>query len=478
MRAVARPDSELPIAVFDSGVGGLTVLHECLVSLPHEDFVYLGDTARFPYGDRSRGRAARVRARAGRAAAGGRGQAARGGLQLGHRRGAAGAARGARRPGAGGRRRRARVAARGGGHAQRAGRAAGHAGHRRQRRLRARARRGGARTPSCTPVASAELAPLIQAGGEVDERVVDCVERACAPLKEAGVDTVILGCTHYPLVRPVLQRSLGRGVTIVSSGQAIADEVEHALDARRPRGRPGRAGAPTASSPPATTDDFRRLGIRFLQLPIDEVRHVEVAEPRAAERGMSARTTAARRATCARSRSSPGFVRTASGSALIEAGGTRVICTASVDEDVPRWMAGKGRGWVTAEYGMLPASTGERKAARRLARARRRAHRGDPAADRALAARRDRLRGARRAHGLDRLRRARGRRRHPLRRDHRRLRGARAGAARPGRARACSSACRSRSRWRRSRAAWSTAWRCSTSTTARTAPPRSTRTWS
>ena len=56
-----------------------------------------------------------------------------------------------------------------------------------------------------------------------------------------------------------------------------------------------------------------------------------------------------------------GFVRSATGSALIEAGGTRVICTASAVEDVPRWLAGKGRGWVTAEYGMLPASTGERK---------------------------------------------------------------------------------------------------------------------
>ena len=42
----------MPVAVFDSGVGGLTVLHECLVSLPHEDFVYLGDTERFPYGER------------------------------------------------------------------------------------------------------------------------------------------------------------------------------------------------------------------------------------------------------------------------------------------------------------------------------------------------------------------------------------------------------------------------------------------
>src|SRR5580704_16969065 len=57
----------------------------------------------------------------------------------------------------------------------------------------------------------------------------------------------------------------------------------------------------------------------------------------------------------------PGFVRTATGSALISAGETRVICTASVQEGVPRWMQGKGKGWVTAQYGMLPASTGERK---------------------------------------------------------------------------------------------------------------------
>jgi ribonuclease PH len=57
----------------------------------------------------------------------------------------------------------------------------------------------------------------------------------------------------------------------------------------------------------------------------------------------------------------PGFMRTATGSALISMGETRVICTASVQESVPRWMSGSGRGWVTAEYGMLPASTGERK---------------------------------------------------------------------------------------------------------------------
>jgi ribonuclease PH len=58
----------------------------------------------------------------------------------------------------------------------------------------------------------------------------------------------------------------------------------------------------------------------------------------------------------------PGFVRTADGSALISQGQTRVICTASVSDSVPRWMEGRGRGWVTAEYAMLPASTGDRKA--------------------------------------------------------------------------------------------------------------------
>jgi ribonuclease PH len=56
----------------------------------------------------------------------------------------------------------------------------------------------------------------------------------------------------------------------------------------------------------------------------------------------------------------PGFVEQAAGSVLISFGGTRVLCTASVDEGVPRWLAGSGRGWLTAEYGMLPASTGRR----------------------------------------------------------------------------------------------------------------------
>ena len=57
----------------------------------------------------------------------------------------------------------------------------------------------------------------------------------------------------------------------------------------------------------------------------------------------------------------PGFVASAAGSALIAIGGTRVICTASIVEEVPKWLGARQRGWLTAEYGMLPASTGERR---------------------------------------------------------------------------------------------------------------------
>ena len=89
----------------------------------------------------------------------------------------------------------------------------------------------------------------------------------------------------------------------------------------------------------------------------------------------------------------PGFVETAHGSALITMGRTRVICTASVDEGVPPWRRGQGLGWVTAEYGMLPGSTGDRKQ-RESPRAGSRAHPGDSAAHRPLVARRADLRGS------------------------------------------------------------------------------------
>ena len=220
-----------------------------------------------------------------------------------------------------------------------------------------------------TSVSCPDLAAIIEAGFPFDQHVVDTVRAYCEPLRAAEVDTVVLGCTHYPLVRPMLQRMLGRGVNIIVSGDPLAHQVEHVLGARglaNPRGderRPARRG------PLLVPVHGRRRGL-------PRARHALPAA--AAGRGRAGRLGArdARRGSGPMSRErsggrapdalrpttiEPGFVRTATGSALISCGETRVICTASAQESVPRWLMGKGRGWVTAEYGMLPASTGERK---------------------------------------------------------------------------------------------------------------------
>ena len=83
-----------------------------------------------------------------------------------------------------------------------------------------------------TSIACPDLTEIIEGGFPFDQRVVDTVRAYCAPLREAAVDTVILGCTHYPLVRPMLQRFLGRGVEIVTSGAPVARQVEHVLGSR------------------------------------------------------------------------------------------------------------------------------------------------------------------------------------------------------------------------------------------------------
>jgi glutamate racemase len=280
---VPPSDRQLPIAVFDSGVGGLTVLHELLVSLPHEDFVYLGDTARFPYGERS---PAELQAFA---------------LELGGRlldggakllvvacNSATAAALPALRDAYGERvpivavvepeARLASVATRSG----RVGLLATAATVASGAYGRALARH--APDAALHAIACPELAPLIQAGDEVDARVVALVEEYCAPLRRADVDTVVLGCTHYPLVRPMLQRELGRGVTMISSGQAIADAVEGELEADG-LSAPGEHKGSYRFLCSGDPDEFRQIGTRFLQLPLGDVEHVDVAP---AARGRSA----------------------------------------------------------------------------------------------------------------------------------------------------------------------------------------------
>jgi glutamate racemase len=129
-------------------------------------------------------------------------------------------------------------------------------------------------------VACPDLAPIIQAGFPFDEEVVQTVRAYCAPLRAAEVDTVILGCTHYPLVAPMLQRILGRGVSLVTSGTGVARSVERAL-ASRELLNPQRSEGSYRFQCTADVESFRQLGTRFLQMPLGEVVHIEL-EARAA----------------------------------------------------------------------------------------------------------------------------------------------------------------------------------------------------
>jgi glutamate racemase len=259
-----------PIGVFDSGVGGLTVLHECLVTMPHEDFVYLGDHARLPYGPRPLPEIARfaheiaayleredvkvivVACNAATSAALPALQSSLAVPVVGVIAPEAAAAVRATRN-------------------RRIGLLATQAtvGAGRYEAL-VRTLDAGARF---TAVACPELVPLIEAG----EQTVDAVRVCAAPIKAAGCDTVILGCTHYPLIRPVLQRVFGREVTLVFSAEEVAREVDETLRRKGWENAAGREGAYRF----LTTGDpelFASLGERFLQLPLGDVKPVSVAE--------------------------------------------------------------------------------------------------------------------------------------------------------------------------------------------------------
>jgi glutamate racemase len=270
-----RPTPELPIAMFDSGVGGLTVLHECLVSLPEEDYVYLGDDARFPYGARTaeelrehvrqvtrylldRGAkllviACNSAASAGQLAA--REIAAEAGVEV----------VAVIEP-------EAEIAAALTQNGN-VGVLATPATVRSEAYLRVLSDQH--RTLRITEVEAPDLAAVIQRGFPFEDGVVDMVRSYCAPLKRAEVDTVILGCTHYPLVRPMLQRILGREVRLVTAGHAIAATAQRVLAAR---------GLETPSKEEGMyrflcTDDpeeFRELGTRFLQMPLGDVQRVDL----------------------------------------------------------------------------------------------------------------------------------------------------------------------------------------------------------
>jgi glutamate racemase len=276
---VPKPDSSLPVAMFDSGVGGLTVLHECLVSLPQEDFLYLGDTAMFPYGtrdpERLRERIARISEllldRGAKLLVIACNTATSIGEDVAR---AVAAERGVEvvpvvEP-------QAEIAA--------AITDSGRVGvlatpNTVESGAYRRALEAQGRALAVTEVEAPELAPFIQDGSPFDESVMAMARGYCAPLKAAEVDTLILGCTHYPVVAPMLQRILGRDVRLVSGGHAVAAAVQRTLE-RAGLSRPPRGEGAYDFLCTGETGSFRDLGTRFLQMPLGEVERVDVDSAR------------------------------------------------------------------------------------------------------------------------------------------------------------------------------------------------------
>jgi glutamate racemase len=255
-------------------MGGLTVLHECLVTMPHEDFVYLGDGARLPYGPRPLHEIRRFAREIARyleeqgvklilAACNAATSAALPQLQeelavpvVGVITPEAHAAVQATRN-------------------RRVGLLATQAtvSSRRYEQL-VRTLDAGVQLIA---VACPRLVPLIESDDPFGEATVAAVREYAAELGAAGVDTVILGCTHYPLIRPIFQRVFGRGVTLVFSAEETAREVAETLARKGIENGGKREGAYRF----LTTGDpelFRVTGARFLQLPIGAVERVSLAD--------------------------------------------------------------------------------------------------------------------------------------------------------------------------------------------------------
>jgi glutamate racemase len=262
------------VGIFDSGAGGLTVLHECLVTMPHEDFVYLGDGARCPYGPRPAAEIARYAL-----------EVASYLETLGVKLilAACNSATAAALP-----QLQERLSVPVVGVLAPEARAAVQATRNRIVGLLAteatvasgrytRAVRELDAGAVVVEVACPKLVPLIEAGAAADGRIVEAVREYAAPLKQAGVDTVILGCTHYPLIRPVFERVLGREVTLVFSAVETAREVAETLARRGVQNDPHRDGRCRFLTT-GSAEEFRMLGERFLQLPVGEIERVELRD--------------------------------------------------------------------------------------------------------------------------------------------------------------------------------------------------------
>jgi len=261
-----------PIAVFDSGLGGLSVVRHLRALLPHYDIVYFGDTARVPYGSKSRRTVAKFAV-----------EDARFLLQFEPKLVVAACNTasalamdeltreipvpvvGVVVPGA-----KAAVE-----------RACG--------RTIAILGTEGTVSSGAYPAAIKSMGvevrviqqacplfvALVEEGRSADDPLVRmAVDGYLKDLRETGVGVVVLGCTHYPLLRPAIEAAMGPDVAIVDSGAETSRAVERALSQGGGLSGAGGAGSLTCYVSDNPTR-FRQVGSRFLAQPIEQVELVE-----------------------------------------------------------------------------------------------------------------------------------------------------------------------------------------------------------
>ncbi len=262
-----------PIAVFDSGVGGLTVFRALRRRLPREALLYFGDTAHVPYGTKSPDTVRRLAATHLRFLARRRIKCA----VIACNTVSAVALEALKKSvsvpvvgvlGAGV---RMALAATRTGRIGVIGTGTTIASGAYQKALLAAAGRRITVHARACPL----FVPLVEEGWAAHPVARRIAEDYCAPLKRARVDVVILGCTHYPLLKPVLKRVFGRHVTLIDSAEAVEHEVEDTLRARHLLRTSGSTGGRTFFLTD-TGGAFRKVAERFLGEPLQRVIKVGV----------------------------------------------------------------------------------------------------------------------------------------------------------------------------------------------------------
>jgi glutamate racemase len=268
----AAPSEALPIGVFDSGIGGLTVVSAIRELLPGEDVYYIGDTARVPYGGKSPQTIERYSVEiAGLLLA----EGAKMIVVACNTASALAVPRlrkllrvpviGVVEPGAA-----AAVRATRNGHIGVIGTKATVRSKAYERAIRALQPQARVTTHAC-PM----LVPLIEEGWLDDPITDQVIARYLEPLLAGGVDTLVLGCTHYPLLAEAIGRVAGDSVHLVNSARNCADAVKTVLETEgiaSPLNQPGRLRVAVTDSP----DGFLRIAEEKLNLHVGEVELVAV----------------------------------------------------------------------------------------------------------------------------------------------------------------------------------------------------------